>query len=96
MPFEGVLQCGAARRPRIPLWLRRFTSARNDGLWSGWTSFDGMRVSGAEVWFGGSLAIEDLAVLDQLLDTGSPLSLLRHDDLAVRTERAAWAARRRR
>ncbi len=41
-----------------------------------------------------ALAPEDLAALDRLLDTGGPGSLLRRDDLAVRTERTAWAARR--
>lgn len=40
------------------------------------------------------LAGEDLAALDRLLDTGGPHSILRRDDLAVRTERAVWAARR--
>jgi SAM-dependent methyltransferase len=40
------------------------------------------------------LSVEDLAALDHLLDTGSPHSILRRDDLAVRTERAVWAARR--
>ncbi|MFD3412926.1 class I SAM-dependent methyltransferase [Streptomyces cyaneofuscatus] len=42
----------------------------------------------------GTLAPEDLAALDRLLDTGGPGSLLRRDDLAVRTERTVWAARR--
>lgn len=37
---------------------------------------------------------EDLAALDRLLDTGSPHSILHRDDLAVRTERSVWAARR--
>ncbi|UQS25373.1 class I SAM-dependent methyltransferase [Amycolatopsis thermalba] len=37
---------------------------------------------------------EDLAALDRLLDTNSPHSLLRREDLAVRTERSVWAARR--
>ncbi|AKZ60224.1 putative trans-aconitate methyltransferase [Streptomyces ambofaciens ATCC 23877] len=37
---------------------------------------------------------EDLTALDQLLDTDSPHSILRRDDLAVRTERTVWAARR--
>jgi ubiquinone/menaquinone biosynthesis C-methylase UbiE len=41
-----------------------------------------------------ALSAEDLAALDQLLDTDSPHSILRRDDLAVRTERAVWAARR--
>ncbi|MER5870316.1 class I SAM-dependent methyltransferase [Streptomyces sp. NPDC002044] len=41
------------------------------------------------------LAAEDLASLDRLLDTGGPGSLLRREDLAVRTERTAWTARRR-
>jgi SAM-dependent methyltransferase len=36
---------------------------------------------------------EDLVALDQLLDTDGPHSLLRRDDLAVRTERTVWAAR---
>ncbi|MER8071483.1 class I SAM-dependent methyltransferase [Streptomyces sp. NPDC094034] len=40
------------------------------------------------------LGTEDLAALDQLLDTESPHSILRRDDLTVRTERTVWAARR--
>ncbi|GAB2965634.1 hypothetical protein GCM10027075_76780 [Streptomyces heilongjiangensis] len=42
----------------------------------------------------GSLSREDLTALDQLLDTGRPHSILRRDDLALRTERTVWAARR--
>ncbi|MFJ7998402.1 class I SAM-dependent methyltransferase [Streptomyces sp. NPDC096310] len=41
-----------------------------------------------------TLAAEDLTALDDLLDTDSPRSILRRDDLMVRTERAVWAARR--
>ncbi|MGW7087241.1 class I SAM-dependent methyltransferase [Streptomyces sp. NPDC054871] len=41
-----------------------------------------------------ALPAEDLGSLDQLLDTESPLSILRRGDLAVRTERSVWAARR--
>ncbi|MFF2846037.1 class I SAM-dependent methyltransferase [Streptomyces sp. NPDC058001] len=41
-----------------------------------------------------TLTTEDLTVLDQLLDTDSPLSILRRNDLTVRTERTVWAARR--
>ncbi|MEU8349264.1 class I SAM-dependent methyltransferase [Streptomyces sp. NPDC048845] len=41
-----------------------------------------------------ALAAEDLAVLDQLLDTDGPRSILRRGDLTVRTERSVWAARR--
>ncbi|GAA2439432.1 class I SAM-dependent methyltransferase [Streptomyces macrosporus] len=41
-----------------------------------------------------ALSPEDLAALDELLDTNSPNSLLRREDLAVRTERTVWAARR--
>ncbi len=41
-----------------------------------------------------SLSSEDLTVLDQLLDTSSPHSILRRDDLMVRTERTVWAVRR--
>lgn len=37
---------------------------------------------------------EDRTALDQLLDTNGPHSILRRDDLAVRTERTVWAARR--
>jgi SAM-dependent methyltransferase len=37
---------------------------------------------------------EDLTALDQLLDPSGPHSILRRDDLAVRTERTVWAARR--
>ncbi|MFF0185443.1 methyltransferase [Streptomyces sp. NPDC005244] len=40
------------------------------------------------------LPAEDLAALDRLLDTDSPHSILRRDDLEVRTERTVWAARR--
>lgn len=42
----------------------------------------------------GTLAPEDLAALDRLLDTEGPGSLLGRDDLTVRTERTVWAARR--
>ncbi|MFD5234096.1 class I SAM-dependent methyltransferase [Streptomyces qaidamensis] len=42
----------------------------------------------------GRLSPEDLTALDQLLDTSSPHSILRRDDLTVRTERTVWAARR--
>ncbi|AIV32623.1 class I SAM-dependent methyltransferase [Streptomyces sp. CCM_MD2014] len=41
-----------------------------------------------------ALGPEDLAALDELLDTGSPNSLLLREDLALRTERTVWAARR--
>jgi SAM-dependent methyltransferase len=41
-----------------------------------------------------TLSPEDLTALDQLLDAGSPHSILRRDDLAMRTERTVWAARR--
>lgn len=41
-----------------------------------------------------ALSPEDLAALDELLDTSSPTSLLRREDLALRTERTVWAARR--
>ncbi|WP_461027167.1 class I SAM-dependent methyltransferase [Streptomyces sparsus] len=41
-----------------------------------------------------ALSPEDLAALDQLLDTDSPNGILRRDDLTVRTERTVWAARR--
>lgn len=40
------------------------------------------------------LPADDLAALDRLLDTDGPHSILRRDDLAVRTERTVWAARR--
>jgi len=40
------------------------------------------------------LTAEDLTALDQLLDTDSPHSIARRDDLTVRTERTVWAARR--
>ncbi|GAA3092268.1 class I SAM-dependent methyltransferase [Streptomyces rectiviolaceus] len=41
-----------------------------------------------------ALTAEDLDALDQLLDADSPFSVLRRSDLAVRTERTVWAARR--
>ncbi|MET9612229.1 class I SAM-dependent methyltransferase [Kitasatospora indigofera] len=40
------------------------------------------------------LSPADLAALDRLLDTDGPHSILRRDDLTVRTERTVWAARR--
>ena len=40
------------------------------------------------------LPAEDLAALDRLLDTDSPHGILRRGDLALRTERTVWAARR--
>jgi SAM-dependent methyltransferase len=42
----------------------------------------------------GRLSADDLATLDTLLDSDGPGSLLRRDDLTVRTSRTAWAARR--
>ncbi|MFF3212670.1 class I SAM-dependent methyltransferase [Streptomyces sp. NPDC002886] len=42
-----------------------------------------------------TLRPEDLVALDRLLDTDGPGSILRREDLAVRTERAVWAARRK-
>ncbi|MCM1975542.1 methyltransferase [Streptomyces sp. G1] len=53
-------------------------------------SLQRLRGSIAEV-----LPPEDLAALDRLLDTGGPESILRREDLAVRTERTVWAARRK-
>ncbi|MEV0708066.1 class I SAM-dependent methyltransferase [Nocardia aurea] len=41
-----------------------------------------------------TLPPEDLAALDRLLDTDSPHSLPHRTDLALRTERTVWAARR--
>ncbi|WNV85707.1 class I SAM-dependent methyltransferase [Umezawaea sp. Da 62-37] len=41
-----------------------------------------------------ALPADDLAALDELLDADSPHSVLRRDDLVVRTERRVWAARR--
>ena len=41
-----------------------------------------------------TLAPADLAALDRLLDTTGPHSILRRDDLTVRTERTVWTARR--
>ena len=40
------------------------------------------------------LSSEDQAVLDAILDTERPESLLRREDLCVRASRIAWAARR--
>ncbi|WP_330232894.1 class I SAM-dependent methyltransferase [Nocardia sp. NBC_00508] len=42
----------------------------------------------------GAVATEDLAALDRLLDIDSPHNILRRDDLALRTERTVWVARR--
>jgi SAM-dependent methyltransferase len=41
-----------------------------------------------------TLPADDLTALDQLLDPDGPHSILRRADLAVRTERTVWAARR--
>ncbi|MBG0818503.1 trans-aconitate 2-methyltransferase [Planomonospora sp. ID82291] len=40
------------------------------------------------------IGADDLAVLDALADGDGPESVLRRDDLVVRTERTVWAARR--
>jgi SAM-dependent methyltransferase len=42
---------------------------------------------------GGELDADDLAALDGLLDTDGPRSILRRDDLVVRTDGTVWAAR---
>lgn len=42
----------------------------------------------------GRLDADDLAVLDALLADDGPDSVLRRDDLVIRTERTVWAARR--
>ena len=52
-------------------------------------SFRRVRESVAE-----ALDPADLAALDRLLDADGPGGLLRRDDLAFRTERTVWAARR--
>ena len=43
----------------------------------------------------GRMSDEDLAALDTLIDSDGPDSVLRRDDLTVRTTRTVWAARRR-
>ncbi|MDF9810821.1 class I SAM-dependent methyltransferase [Streptomyces sp. SPB162] len=53
------------------------------------SSFRRLRSSAAH-----ALAAEDLDLLDELLDPDSPRGILRRGDLAVRTERTVWAARR--
>lgn len=40
------------------------------------------------------LSPEDLTALDRLLDVNGPHTIARRDDLAVRTERSVWVARR--
>jgi SAM-dependent methyltransferase len=42
----------------------------------------------------GRMSADDLSVLDLLIDGDGPDSVLRRDDLIVRTERTVWAARR--
>ncbi|MFJ6215127.1 class I SAM-dependent methyltransferase [Streptomyces sp. NPDC092296] len=42
----------------------------------------------------GRLGTGDLSVLDRLIDSDGPDSVLHRDDLVVRTERTVWAARR--
>jgi len=43
----------------------------------------------------GRMSGDDLAALDTLIDSDGPDSVLRRDDLTVRTTRTVWAARRR-
>ena len=43
---------------------------------------------------GDSLAADDLAALDRLLDSDAPEGIARRDDLNVRAQRTVWAARR--
>ncbi|WP_135451683.1 class I SAM-dependent methyltransferase [Mycobacterium sp. DL99] len=52
-------------------------------------SLRGMRRAAAD-----ALSVDDLIAMDQLLDIEGPHSILGRDDLAVRTERAVWVARR--
>ncbi|MEV0670966.1 class I SAM-dependent methyltransferase [Mycobacterium sp. NPDC050441] len=52
-------------------------------------SLRSMRRAAADV-----LSVDDLIAMDQLLDIEGPHSILGRDDLAVRTERAVWVARR--
>ena len=42
----------------------------------------------------GRMSADDLAALDTLIDSDGPDSVLRRDDLTVRTTRTVWAARR--
>jgi hypothetical protein len=42
----------------------------------------------------GRMSADDLAALDTLLDSDGPDSVLRRDDVTVRTTRTVWAARR--
>jgi SAM-dependent methyltransferase len=42
----------------------------------------------------GLMGTDDLSVLDLLIDNDGPESVLRRDDLTVRTERTVWLARR--
>jgi len=42
----------------------------------------------------GQMSTDDLAVLDTLIASDGPDSVLRRDDLTVRTQRPGWAARR--
>jgi SAM-dependent methyltransferase len=42
----------------------------------------------------GWLSADDLATLDAILDSDGPASVLRRDDLTVRTARTVWVARR--
>ncbi|CAM5648196.1 SAM-dependent methyltransferase OS=Streptomyces viridochromogenes OX=1938 GN=ACM01_02700 PE=4 SV=1 [Streptomyces viridochromogenes] len=50
-----------------------------------------LRIRGA---IADTLTADDVTALDRLLDPDSPHSILRRDDLTVRTERTVWAARR--
>ncbi|MDH6195544.1 ubiquinone/menaquinone biosynthesis C-methylase UbiE [Mycobacterium frederiksbergense] len=52
-------------------------------------SLRSMRTAAADV-----LSVDDLLALDQLLEIDGPHSILGRDDLALRTERTVWAARR--
>lgn len=53
------------------------------------TALQGIRHKAADY-----LSPEDLTALDRLLDVNGPHTIARRDDLAVRTERSVWAARR--
>ncbi|BBA95669.1 putative methyltransferase [Actinacidiphila reveromycinica] len=66
-------------------------AAADDGMVAGYalSALKRLRAGVAE-----ALPADDLAALDRLLDTSAPTGLPHRDDLAVRTERTVWAARR--
>ncbi len=77
--IEAVRHFAIDLRPPLPASACRYAQASLQRLRSG---------------LDGQMSADDLATLDTLLDSDGPDSILRREDLTVRTTRTVWVARR--